>query len=182
MEQRNASAAVIGAGDFIGAAIAKKFAAEGIQCIRRPPAWRQAGAAGRRGRGGRRAHRRPFARCPQRARDRGFPAGRRYDGAAGSVHLQYRSERQFSADRDHRTGVPQSLGDGVLCRFPGRARGGASDGAAGPRQYLLYWSHCEPARGRRLRRLCQRQIQACVPWRRARRASSVRRTSTLRIW
>ena len=30
MEQRNASAAVIGAGDFIGAAIAKKFAAEGF--------------------------------------------------------------------------------------------------------------------------------------------------------
>src|SRR5258708_22572260 len=29
-EQRNASAAVIGAGDFIGAAIAKKFAAEGF--------------------------------------------------------------------------------------------------------------------------------------------------------
>jgi NAD(P)-dependent dehydrogenase (short-subunit alcohol dehydrogenase family) len=30
LEQRNASAAVIGAGDFIGAAIAKKFAAEGF--------------------------------------------------------------------------------------------------------------------------------------------------------
>ena len=30
MEQRNASAAVIGAGDFIGTAIAKKFAAEGF--------------------------------------------------------------------------------------------------------------------------------------------------------
>ena len=30
MEQRNATAAVIGAGDYIGAAIAKKFAAEGF--------------------------------------------------------------------------------------------------------------------------------------------------------
>ena len=30
MEQRHATAAVIGAGDFIGAAIAKKFAAEGF--------------------------------------------------------------------------------------------------------------------------------------------------------
>src|SRR5258708_32999658 len=30
MERRNATAAVIGAGDFIGAAIAKKFAAEGF--------------------------------------------------------------------------------------------------------------------------------------------------------
>jgi NAD(P)-dependent dehydrogenase (short-subunit alcohol dehydrogenase family) len=30
LEQRNASAAVIGAGDFIGAAIAKKFASEGF--------------------------------------------------------------------------------------------------------------------------------------------------------
>src|SRR5258708_15866089 len=30
VEQRNASAAVIGAGDFIGAAIAKRFAAEGF--------------------------------------------------------------------------------------------------------------------------------------------------------
>src|SRR5215510_6421898 len=30
MEYRNATAAVIGAGDYIGAAIAKKFAAEGL--------------------------------------------------------------------------------------------------------------------------------------------------------
>ena len=30
MEPRNASAAVIGAGDYIGAAIAKRFAAEGF--------------------------------------------------------------------------------------------------------------------------------------------------------
>ena len=30
MEKRNATAAVIGAGDYIGAAIAKKFAAEGF--------------------------------------------------------------------------------------------------------------------------------------------------------
>ena len=30
MEQRNATAAVIGAGDYIGGAIAKKFAAEGF--------------------------------------------------------------------------------------------------------------------------------------------------------
>src|SRR5262245_46527715 len=30
VEQRNATAAVIGAGDYIGAAIAKKFAAEGF--------------------------------------------------------------------------------------------------------------------------------------------------------
>jgi len=30
VEQRHATAAVIGAGDFIGAAIAKKFAAEGF--------------------------------------------------------------------------------------------------------------------------------------------------------
>ena len=30
MEYRNATAAVIGAGDFIGAAIAKKFASEGF--------------------------------------------------------------------------------------------------------------------------------------------------------
>ena len=30
MEHRNATAAVIGAGDYIGAAIAKKFAAEGF--------------------------------------------------------------------------------------------------------------------------------------------------------
>ena len=33
MEHRNATAAVIGAGDFIGAAIAKKFAAEGFTVI-----------------------------------------------------------------------------------------------------------------------------------------------------
>ncbi|HWX72419.1 MAG TPA: short-chain dehydrogenase, partial [Xanthobacteraceae bacterium] len=30
MAERNATAAVVGAGDFIGAAIAKKFAAEGF--------------------------------------------------------------------------------------------------------------------------------------------------------
>ncbi len=35
MTARNASAAIIGAGDFIGAAIARKFAAEGFSVLRR---------------------------------------------------------------------------------------------------------------------------------------------------
>ncbi len=37
MAKRNATVAVIGAGDFIGSAIAKKFAAEGFAIFAGPP-------------------------------------------------------------------------------------------------------------------------------------------------
>ena len=63
MEPRSATAAVIGAGDFIGSAIAKKFAAEGFTVFagrrngdRLAPLVQDIEAAGR-------PHRRPFARC-----------------------------------------------------------------------------------------------------------------------
>ena len=43
MTPRNASVAVIGAGDFIGSAIAERFAAEGYLVFAGPPHGRQAG-------------------------------------------------------------------------------------------------------------------------------------------
>ena len=39
LQLRNATATVIGAGDYIGAAIAKKFAAEGFTVFGGPPQW-----------------------------------------------------------------------------------------------------------------------------------------------
>ena len=42
MQKRNATVAVIGAGDYIGAEIAKKFAAEGFHRLCRPARRRQA--------------------------------------------------------------------------------------------------------------------------------------------
>ena len=61
MQKRNATVAVIGAGDYIGAEIVKKFAVGRLHRVRRPPQRRQARAAGQRGRG-RRRHRSSRAR------------------------------------------------------------------------------------------------------------------------
>jgi hypothetical protein len=66
MQKRNATAAVIGAGDYIGAEIAKKFAAEGFTVF-----------AGRRD-GAKleplvRVDRGPHARCAEGGRGRGVP-------------------------------------------------------------------------------------------------------------
>ena len=47
MERRNATAAVIGAGDFIGSAIARKFAGEGFSVFAGRRNGERAGAAGR---------------------------------------------------------------------------------------------------------------------------------------
>ena len=45
MHERNASVAVVGAGDFIGSAIARRFAAEGYRCAWRASAGREARSA-----------------------------------------------------------------------------------------------------------------------------------------
>ena len=132
MTVRNATAAVIGAGDFIGAAIARKFAAEGFTVF-----------AGRRN-GDKLA---PLIAEIEAAGGQAF--GRSLDarkedditaflqeadarGAAGGLHLQRRRQRQLPAPRDDRAGVPQGLGDGLLRGLPRRPRGGAADAAARP--------------------------------------------------
>ncbi len=124
MEHRNATAAVIGAGDYIGAAIARRFAAEGYR-VRRAPQRRETRAAGRGDRGGGRTDRREDAGRAQGERRRRLHAGRRRGGAAGSLRLQHRRQRQFPAAGDHRAGIPQGLGTGLLRRLPVRPRGGA---------------------------------------------------------
>jgi NAD(P)-dependent dehydrogenase (short-subunit alcohol dehydrogenase family) len=52
LKNRDATVAVIGAGYFIGAAIAKKFASEGVHGFRWTAKGREAGAAGCRDRSG----------------------------------------------------------------------------------------------------------------------------------
>ena len=153
MTARNATVAVIGAGDFIGAAIARKFAAEGFTVF-----------AGRRNgdklapliadiREGRRPGLRPFARCAQGRRHHRLPAGGRPRGAARSLHLQHRRQRQLPDPGHDRARLPQGLGDGLLLGLPRRPRSRAPDAAARPGLHLLHRRHRQHARRLGLRRL-----------------------------
>ena len=179
---RNASVAVVGAGDFIGAAITRRFAAEGytvfagrrngdklaplvaeIECRR----WRMP---------------RPHARCAAGRVGHRVPDRSRRDGAAGSLHLQCRRQRPFPAPRDHGARVPQGVGDGVLWRLPDRARGGAPDAAARSRLDVLHRRHGQHARRVRASPPSPAPRRDCAPWRRAWRANWDQRTSTSRIW
>ena len=119
MEYRNASAAVIGAGDFIGAAIAKKFASEGFTVFAGRRKGEKLAPLVARDRSGRRADRRPLAtRCSQGGRDSDVPPGRRWQGCtARGLHLQRRCQCQFPVAGNHGAGVPQGLGDGLLRRI-----------------------------------------------------------------
>ena len=159
MTARNATVAVIGAGDFIGAAIARKFAAEGFTVF----AGRRNGdklaplVADIEAAGGRVVGRSLDARKEDDITAFLQEADRA--GAARSLHLQHRRERQLSAARHDRARVPQGLGDGLLLGLPRRPRGGAPDAAARPGLHLLHRRDREPARRRRLRRLRQRQVR-----------------------
>ena len=87
-------------------------------------------------------------------------------GAARSLHLQHRRQRQFPDPRHDRARLPQGLGDGLLLGLPRRPRGGAPDAAARPGLHLLHRRHRQHARRHRLRRLRQRPSSACARWRR----------------
>ena len=160
MQKRNATVAVIGAGDFIGGEIAKKFAAEGFTVFagrrngdKLAPLVKEIEAAG----GEIFA---PFARCAQGRGDHRLPQRCRQACADGGLHLQRRRQRQFPDPRYHRAGVPQGLGNGLLFRLPRRPRGGAADAAARRGQHLLHRRHRVSLRGgTRLCGLCQRQIR-----------------------
>ena len=153
MTARNATVAVIGAGDFIGAAIARKFAAEGFTVF-----------AGRRN-GDKLA---PLIADIEKAGGRVF--GRSLDarkeeditaflqeadraGAARGLHLQHRRQRQLPDPRHDRARLPQGLGDGLLLGLPRRPRGRAPDAAARQGLHLLHRRHRQHARRHRLRRL-----------------------------
>ena len=106
MQKRNATVAVIGAGDFIGGEIAKKFASEGFTVF-----------AGRRNgakleplvkeieKAGGEIHARSL---DARKEDEitAFLADRQ-TRAAGGLHLQHRRQREFSDPGYHRTRVSQ---------------------------------------------------------------------------
>ena len=179
---RNASAAVIGAGDFIGAAIARRFAREGYHGLRRPPQRREARAARRDDRGEGRALRRPRARRAQGGRGHGLHRRGRRARAARGLHLQRRRQRLLPVPRHHRARLPQGVGDGVLRRLPHRPRGGARDARARARLALLHRRDGEPARRRRASRRSPAAKAGLRASRRAWRASSARRTSTSRTW
>jgi len=159
MEKRNATVAVIGAGDYIGGEIAKKFAAEDSRCsqggamapswsrwcgISRLPADRSWRARSMRGK---RTRSRPSSMTPT--------STRRWKSASSMSR-----QCQLSDPGDHRPGVPKSLGNGMLGRLSCGPRIGAADGAARQGQHLLHRRHREPARRQRICRLRQRQIRA----------------------
>ena len=148
MERRNATAAVIGAGDFIGSAIARKFAAEGFTVFagrrngeKLAPLVHAVEATGR-------PHHRPFARRAAGGRHHRISARGRRIRAARGLHLQCRRQRQLPTARYDRARVPQGVGDGVLCRLPRRPRGSAADAAAWPGRDLLHRRDGQPARRR----------------------------------
>ena len=146
MQQKNATVAVIGAGEFIGGAIAKKFASEGfiVHAGRRngeklAPLVAEIEAAG-----GRVRTRSLDAR--KEADINAFLQRRGPRGAARSLHLQHRRQRQFSFAGHHGTGVSQGLGDGVLLGLSRRQGSGPADAAARSGRDFLHRSDRELAR------------------------------------
>ena len=181
MQKRNATAAVIGAGDYIGAEIAKKFAAEGFTVF---------------------AGRRDGAKLEPLVKD--------IEAAGGSVvarALDARKEEEVTAflnDADKHAPLEVCIFNvGANVNFPilettdrvfrkvwemacwaGFVTGreiGPADGAARPGQHLLHRRHRLLARRQRLCRLCQRRNSDCARWRRRWRVNSDRRTFTSRI-
>ena len=159
MQKRNATVAVIGAGDYIGGEIAKKFAAEGFTVFagRRDGAKLEPLVKEIEASGGSIVARTLDARKEDEVA--AFLNDADAARAAGSLHLQCRRQRQFPDSGDHRPRVPKGLGNGLLGRLPGGARIGAADAAARPGQHLLHRRHRELARRQRFCRLCQRQIR-----------------------
>ena len=159
MAKRNATAAVIGAGDFIGAAIAKKFAAEGFTIFagRRNAEKLAPLVADIEAAGGEIVARGLDARKEDDIA--ASSARRRRACAARSLRVQCRRQRQLSAFGNHRAGVPQGLGVGLLCRLSQRTRGGAADAGPRPRLHFLHRRDRERARRHRLCGVRQRQIR-----------------------
>ena len=130
MERKNASAVVIGAGDYIGAAIAKRFAAGRLYAC--SPARRNGDKLAPPGGGDQAAGGTCVARSRRRAQGGGgrrLPARRRRACAARGLRLQRRRQREFSGPRNHRARVPQGVGDGLL-------RAASSTGREAARQML----------------------------------------------
>ena len=182
MQPKKATVAVIGAGDFIGGAIAKRFAAEGFTTFvgrrngeKLTPLLREIETAG-----GRALGRSLDAR--QEADITAFLREADPRGAARGLHLQRRGENQLPFARHHGTRVSQSVGDGLLFRLPRRPGGGAADAAERPGRDLFHRRDRELARWSWLRRRSRRPSSVCARWRKVRRANSGRRTFMWRTW
>ena len=164
--------AVIGAGDFIGGEIAKKFASEGFTVFagrrngdKLEPLVKEIEAAGGE------IHARSLdARKEEEIVS--FLGRRRQACAAGGLHLQHRRQRQLPDPRYHRAGVPQGLGDGLLLRLPRRTRSGAADAAARQGQHLLHRRDRVACAAAPAMRPLPAPNSACAPWHRRWRASS----------
>ena len=179
--RRNASVAVIGAGDFIGAAIARRFAAGGYAVFagrrngeKLAPLVAEIEAAGGRC-NGRTLDAREEPRSPASwPRPTTAPLEVCIFNVGANVQLSdlETTERVFRKVWEM----------ACYARLPGGAGGGAADAAARPRHDHLHRRHRQPARRLRLRRLRQREVRPARRWRRAWRASSGRRTSMSRIW
>ena len=180
---RNASVAVIGAGDFIGAAIARRFAAEGYRRLRRPAQRREARAA-----------RSPRSRRPaaDASAARSMPARRRTSppfcseadahaplevcifnvGANVNFPILDTTERVFRKVWEMACYAGFLAGREAARLMLPRGRGLASSSPAPP-------PACAAARATPP---SPAPSSACARSRRAWRASSGRRTSTSRIW
>ena len=117
MQKRNATVAVIGAGDYIGAEIVKKFAAEGFTVFagrrngeKLEPLVKEVEAAGGT----------IFGRSLDARKEEeitALPQRRRQACAARGLHLQCRRQRQFPDSGDHRPRIPEGVGNGMLGRL-----------------------------------------------------------------
>ena len=139
MAEKRGVAILVGAGDAIGAAVARRFAKGGYAvCICRRDAAKSQGlvdelkAAGPRGP-------RVQRRCPSGSRgSEPVRRGRKEHRADRGLPFQRRIERQQAAAGHHRKAVLQGLGTRLLRRVSGRPRGGAGHASARPRHHLLY--------------------------------------------
>ena len=176
--EENATVAVIGAGDFIGARDRQEVCFRRLHGLRRTAQWRQARAAGEaeiEKAGGEIRARSLDARKEEEIIS--FLRRRRQTRAARSLHLQHRRQRQLPDSRHHRTRVPQGVGNGLLLRLPRRSRSRAPDAAAG-QGCIFFTGATATLRGGSVTRPSPVPSSACARWPRRRRANSDRRIFT----
>ena len=179
MAKSRGVAILVGAGDAIGAAVARRFASGWLYSLHLPARRRQVPGTDRRveGRG---------PRCPrvQRRRPSGSrssePVCRRREEhrADRGLPLQCRIERQQAAVGHHREAVLQGVGTCVLRRVSGRPRGCALHASAWPRHDLLYRSDRQHSWRHRALRRFHRRNSDFARWPRRWRANSGPRIST----
>ena len=140
MAEARGVAILVGAGDAIGAAVARRFAEGGYTvCICRREAAKSQGLVDGLKAKGHSIHAFSVdARQEAEVRET-VRRSRTEHRADRGLPVQRRIERQQAADRNHRKTVLQGRGElACYAGFPRRPRGGAGHGSARARHHLLY--------------------------------------------